>query len=148
MGTRARRESQGSQGAQDCQGGKESRENWVCQDHQAFLEKKGSWDPRVTGDLMGSREPKETKERKETGVPRVLWVALVPGAVTVLLAPLGPQGALAHEVLRACRARRGREAPLGSQCQVHVACLASLAREESRAVLAPTGSVGRRGSQA
>lgn len=97
---------------------------------------------------MGSREPKETRGRKETGVPQVLWVALVPGAVMELLAPLGPQGALAHEVLRACRARRGREAPQDSQCPAHGACLASLVREESRAVLAPTGPVGRRGIQA
>lgn len=148
MGTRVRREIQGFPGAQDCQGGKASREIWVCQDHQAFQEKKGSWDPRVTEDLMGSREPKETRGRKETGVPRVLWVFLVPGAVTVLLDPLDPQEVLAHEVLRACRARRGREAPLDSQCQAHAACLVSLVREESRAVLAPTGSVGRRGSQA
>lgn len=39
-------------------------------------------------------------------VPRALSVAPVPGAVTVLLAPPGPQEALVHEVPRACRARR------------------------------------------
>lgn len=148
MGTRARRETRESRGARGCRGGKANQESWVCQGHQASLGKRGSWDPRATGDSMGSREPKETRARKETGVPRALLVAPVPGVVTVLLAPPGPQETLVHEVPRACRARRGREAPLDSRCQGSVACPASLAREESRAVLAPRGSVGRKGNRA
>lgn len=62
--------------------------------------------------MMGSQDPRVTRARKGSGDPQELGAPQVPGAMMVLVVPLGHLAVLVPKDLKDFRARRVSEVPV------------------------------------
>lgn len=100
--------------------------------------------PRVIEALMGSQDPRVTRERKGSGGPQELGASQVLGAMMALVVLLGHLAVSVPKAQKDFRARRVSEVPLERKWWVLLEPLGPLEREESRGGQGPLAPVERR----